>query len=241
MPSNCVLILYDNRTKRDALIPGWGFSALVKLDGKRVLFDAGADFLVLKHNAQALGVNLAAIDLLFLSHDHCDHIGGVPAIRRKGLEVYYPASFSSSFRDMMEYTKAIPHPVCQPIEIVSRVHSLGELSGTVLGTTVTEQALLIEGGDGPVLLTGCAHPGIVNIARAATELIGEPIHLLLGGFHLMLAVDRTVQDTASALLRLGVRHIAPCHCTGKRAMDLLRLAFGDSYTEITLGSEIKLP
>jgi len=240
MSRNRILILYENRTSRNTLVPGWGFSALVELDGKRVLFDAGADFLILKNNAQTLGVNLAAVDLLFLSHDHCDHIGGVPAVRRKGLEVYYPASFSSSFRDMMEYAKAIPHSVSQSVEIASHIHSLGELSGTVLGTTVTEQALLIEGENGPVLITGCAHPGIVNIARAATELIGKPVHLLLGGFHLMLAADQTVQDTASALLRLGVQHIAPCHCTGKRATDLLHRAFGNSFTEIALGSEVKL-
>lgn len=240
MSRNRVLILYDNRTRRDVLIPGGGFSALIELDGKRILFDAGADFLVLKHNAQVLGVNLEAIDLLFLSHDHCDHIGGVPAVRRKGLEVYYPASFSSSFGEMMESAKARAHPVSRAAEIIPGIHSTGELEGIVLGTSVREQALVIAGGDGPVLITGCAHPGIVDVARLGTEIVGESLHLVLGGFHLIRTESETVREVASDLKGIGVRQIAPCHCTGERAMEILQAEFGNTYTGIELGGEIVL-
>jgi len=240
MQTNRILILYDNRTADDDLTPGWGFSALVELEGKQVLFDAGADFLVLKRNAEGLGVNLEATDMLFLSHDHCDHIGGVPAVRRKGIEVYYPASFRATFGQQMDYAQAVPKPLSHAAELSAGLYSTGELGGEVLGTRVKEQALVIKSRKGSVLVTGCAHPGIVNMARAATGIVGDSIQLLVGGFHLMLENEHDVEAIASELGDLGVREIAPCHCTGRKGMGILRQAFGDAYTDIMLGSEILL-
>ncbi len=54
MAKDRVLIVYDNRTLGEELTPGWGFSALIELGGRRILFDTGADKIVLEHNAEVL-------------------------------------------------------------------------------------------------------------------------------------------------------------------------------------------
>ncbi|HEU67835.1 MAG TPA: hypothetical protein ENN53_01190 [Candidatus Acetothermia bacterium] len=61
-----VLVLYDN-VAHPPLHEGWGFCALVEVGERRILFDTGADRLLLAHNAQALGVNLAQLTDVFLS------------------------------------------------------------------------------------------------------------------------------------------------------------------------------
>jgi len=236
MTKDRILILYDNRTDKSDLQPGWGFSALIELKGHRVLFDTGADKLVLERNADALGIDLASTDALVLSHEHCDHIGAITSALHKNLEVFYPASFNTLFQGEVSGEEGWhAHPVSQPVEILPRFHSTGEL-----GEKVVEQSLIVKGDEGPVLITGCAHPGIVEIARVATDIVGEPLRLVLGGFHLYGKVKAEVEKIAADLKRIGVKQIAPCHCTGERAMELLERTFGKRYLVVKVGSEVRI-
>jgi len=77
-------ILFNNHAA-EGLRPGWGFSAYIRTKGAVVLFDVGADKLVLEHNATELGCNLDIVAVLVLSHEHCDHIGAVSPVLHKGL------------------------------------------------------------------------------------------------------------------------------------------------------------
>ena len=230
-----ILIIYDNRSDRDDLCPGWGFSALVEHAGKRLLFDTGADKIVLEHNARVLGVDLQKTDILFFSHEHCDHTGALSSALHPGLTVVYPASFSAGFKKEVEEAKGTPLPVTKAIEFLPGFRSTGEL-----GTDIREQSLIVEGKDGPVLITGCAHPGIVTIARVATELAGKPLSLVIGGFHLGATKDDVVRKIAADLRELGVRQVGPCHCTGKRAIGILRDAFGPAGLDVKLGKKIAI-
>lgn len=232
----CILILYDNRTEHSDLMPGWGFSALIERGGQKILFDAGADKLVLEHNADVLGVDLESTDFLVLSHEHCDHIGAITSALHKNLEVFYPASFSVLFRGEVSGEKGWrSHPVSQPGEIVSGVQTTGELGGRI-----KEQGLIFEGEQGSVLVTGCAHPGIVEMVRVATELLDRPLRLVLGGLHLLGKKKQDVRAIAAELKKMGVKRIAPCHCTGKKAMAVLEAAFASSYVGVTVGSQIRV-
>jgi len=66
----------------DRGIGEWGFSALVEVDGKRLLFDTGAEPETVLRNAQTLGVDLSDITEVLLSHSHWDHVGGLAALRK---------------------------------------------------------------------------------------------------------------------------------------------------------------
>lgn len=72
-----VTILYDAFGKDDAMKKDWGFSALVEIAGKRILFDTGNDRDIFAGNVQASGVDLTSLDFVVLSHRHSDHMGGL--------------------------------------------------------------------------------------------------------------------------------------------------------------------
>ena len=233
-----ILILYDNKSTGNALRPGWGFSALIEQDGKRLLFDVGADVLVFEHNVKALGVDLKTTDALVLSHEHCDHIGAISAALHRDLDAYYPASFSSRFKKEIgdERKKPLwtPHPVTDPLTIVPGVRSTGEVKSR---SGMAEQGLIVDGQDGPVLVTGCAHPGIVEMTKVVADITDRFPQLVLGGFHLLRKKAAQVQAIAAELKQLGVKRIGPCHCTGERAVAILGEAFGSTLIEIDVGTE----
>jgi len=230
-----ITIIYDNRAGREDLYPGWGFSALVEKAGTRLLFDVGGDKIVLEHNASSLGIDLGSTDYLFLSHEHCDHVGAISSALHKGLTVVYPASFSAGFKRRIADEGLTGIPVEGPIEFHPGFRSTGELGGGI-----KEQSLIVAGKDGPVLITGCAHPGIVEIARVASGISGRGLDLVIGGFHLGARADSEVEGIAGSLKRLGVKRIAPCHCTGERAMNLLRGTFGFEYIDVKAGTSIEI-
>jgi len=235
MESNRITVIYDNRSAREDLRPGWGFSALLEHAGVRLLFDTGGDKIVLEQNASALGIDLESTDYLFFSHEHCDHVGAASSALHKGLAVIYPESFSQSFKKKVKAAHARPIQVTEPTEFSPGLLSTGEL-----GTTIKEQSLIISTGSGPVLITGCAHPGIVEIARTATDLAQEPLRLVLGGFHLGETTPDKVREVGAALRDLRVKQVGPCHCTGERAIAILQKTFGEDSLEVMAGTQISL-
>ena len=85
-----------------------------------------------------------------------------------------------------------------------------------------ELCLALETGEGIVLLVGCAHPGILNMARHVTAVLGKPIRAVLGGTHLVEADTQRVQRTVEELGRMGVTLLGLSHCSGETAETLVR-------------------
>jgi 7,8-dihydropterin-6-yl-methyl-4-(beta-D-ribofuranosyl)aminobenzene 5'-phosphate synthase len=66
----------------DRGIGEWGYSALVEVDGRKILFDTGANPDTVLHNAKVLGIDLSDVEDVVLSHNHGDHTGGLLALRQ---------------------------------------------------------------------------------------------------------------------------------------------------------------
>jgi len=228
-----ISILYDNRAQAD-LRPGWGFSAWISVGDESVLFDTGADKLVFEQNARALGCNLSTLGALALSHEHCDHVGAMSSVVRKGLRLYVPASSRRRFAGHRKGGVQVI-AVRGPEQVCPGVKSTGQF-----GRKIREQALLVDGTEGPALVTGCAHAGIVTVANLATKLAGRPLALIVGGFHLYRNNEAEVRYVAEQLLHLGVERIAPCHCTGDAATAILRDAFGERFVEVSAGNQVRV-
>ena len=106
---------------------------------------------------------------------------------------------------------------------------------------VKEISLAIDTPDGIVLIVGCSHPTIEKIVEAAKSATNKPIHLVLGGTHLLPANDAQIRSIAVALRDdLNVGFIAPAHCTGEPAFAILKETFGDRYIEAGLGTTVLL-
>jgi 7,8-dihydropterin-6-yl-methyl-4-(beta-D-ribofuranosyl)aminobenzene 5'-phosphate synthase len=98
-------------------------------------------------------------------------------------------------------------------------------------------------GRGVTVLSSCSHAGIVNVGLEARRLTGQPIDLLLGGYHLAgAAVEPRIEPTVRDLVELvEPRLIAPAHCTGWRATTALAVAAGSAgYAPSAVGTRYSL-
>jgi 7,8-dihydropterin-6-yl-methyl-4-(beta-D-ribofuranosyl)aminobenzene 5'-phosphate synthase len=106
-----------------------------------------------------------------------------------------------------------------------------------------DQALIVNvAGQGLVVITGCGHAGVINIARYAQRLTGgEPLYALLGGFHLSgplfePLIPRVLDDLAA--MNPGV--LVPAHCTGWRAQHAMSARFPTAFVPNTVGTSFRL-
>ncbi len=106
---------------------------------------------------------------------------------------------------------------------------------------VMEISLAIDTPEGIVLIVGCSHPTIEKIVEAARSVIDKPVHLVLGGTHLLAATPDDIGRIATALRdEWHVAWIAPVHCTGEPAFAILKESFGDRYLYAGLGTTLEL-
>jgi len=130
--------------------------------------------------------------------------------------------------------------VDKTVEIASDIYVISLVSDKPGTMELHELSLAIKAPDGMVLVVGCSHPGIDRIVEAAST-IDPRIHLIVGGFHLVVASDADIQKIVTALHdTFNVQHIAPGHCTGEPAFTALKKAFGDRYLFAGLGSTFAL-
>ena len=230
-----ITVVFDNNPYKKGLQSGWGFSCLIEGMEKTVLFDTGADGGMLLDNMQRQGIAPETIDIIVLSHAHSDHIGGVYDLLQKNntLTVYIPASFPESFKDKIKRYGVPTIEVKKPMKILKGVYSTGEMDASM-----KEQSLLIRTPKGMAIITGCAHPGIVNIVKRAKEIFDDEVLLVMGGFHLKNKSEEEIKTIISDLQKLGVRYVGPCHCSGKRARDLFQEAYGEHYIPVGTGKRI---
>ncbi len=231
-----ITVICDNYTTRNDLEASWGFACLIALGGKNILFDTGSDGIVLSHNLERLGIDPSTIDLLMISHQHWDHVGGIYAIlnARKNLPVYVPHSFSVHFQEDMQRYGANIIAVDEPREILPGLFTTGELDGPM-----QEQAVLVKTPAGTVVITGCAHPGIVRIVEAAKSILPqEDIALVMGGFHLLHDSDEDILNIIEKFKEMDVRYAAASHCSGGRARELFARQYGERFIALGAGSVI---
>ncbi|MDM7919829.1 MAG: MBL fold metallo-hydrolase [Methanosarcina sp.] len=214
-------VLYDNEA-----CPGftgsWGFSALIETGTETLLFDTGWDGTLLLKHMEKTGIDPARVSKLILSHQHWDHIGGLPEIlcANPGITVYAPVSFSENLKREIKKRTALIE-VKEAVEISEGIWSTGEL-----GDKIKEQSLVLNTGKASYVLTGCAHPGIDAIMDAA--LFHGKIKGIIGGLH---DSDRFERLEEMELIAAG-------HCTAHKSK--LKELFPAEYMETRAGLSLEL-
>jgi 7,8-dihydropterin-6-yl-methyl-4-(beta-D-ribofuranosyl)aminobenzene 5'-phosphate synthase len=231
-------VVFNNVPYKPGLQTSWGFSCLIKGQDKTVLFDTGGNGDILLSNMQQLGLDVRAIDAIVLSHIHRDHTGGLESFLAydSDVTVYMPESFPTSFRQEVIDLGAATDTVSGPRQLMDKVYSTGEM-----GLTTKEQALIVDTQQGLIVITGCAHPNVADMVERAKAYLGKNIYLLMGGFHLAGNSDAEIRAIIKRLKALGVRKVAPSHCTGDNAMRMFRDAWTDDFIEGGLGAVIEVP
>jgi len=144
-----------------------------------------------------------------------------------------------------------------PVKLMSGITTTGEVKRqtdfeevgialkTIEGGEVVDDQMLDDisvvanvNGKGLVIVTGCSHAGIVNIARHAVELTGcDKIEGILGGLHLVDASDVRIRRTSEELTKLNPKWICVGHCTGFKAQVELYLTFRERFSPLQTGMQ----
>jgi 7,8-dihydropterin-6-yl-methyl-4-(beta-D-ribofuranosyl)aminobenzene 5'-phosphate synthase len=267
-----ITILYDAFGNDAAMKKDWGFSALVEVAGKRILFDTGNDRDIFAANVKAKGIDLTNLDFVVLSHRHSDHMAGLshvlsvnPKVKiyapREVFGIYgssLPSSFyrkDESLPPQMRYYDGKPPEfmtfgtawrgakfelIEKTTEVAPGITIIALVSDAPGTRELRELSLAVNTPDGVVLLVGCSHPGIDKIAGAAAA-INPKIHLIAGGFHLVVAPDDVIAKAVAALKdAFKVENVAPGHCTGEPTFAALKQAFGNRYIYAGVGASLRL-
>lgn len=220
---------------RDCLAE-WGLSLYLEIGDVRVLFDSGHKG-TFAQNAEALGADLGKVDCVVLSHHHWDHTGGL------------------RFYDFKARPKLVTHPrvpgVVQdeqavdlaakfelmtsaaPVEFLPDMVYLGEIprhtdfeQGKYQDDAMPDDsAIAIKTAKGTIIVTGCSHAGVVNIAEYAKKITGQDIYGVMGGFHLFEDDPAATQGAIDYFKSEKPEFLYPMHCVDHAAMS----AFYDNF------------
>jgi 7,8-dihydropterin-6-yl-methyl-4-(beta-D-ribofuranosyl)aminobenzene 5'-phosphate synthase len=235
-----ITYLYDNTIATQGTKSDWGFACLLEGRGHTILFDTGARPDVLRDNMAALKVDPARVQAVVFSHEHGDHTMGIDALPAiPGLPVYVGEHFRLAPAVVAALARmgATRVPVSKPVEVFPGFTVAGEVSGN----GIFEEALVVDTPEGSVVIVGCAHPGIVSMLRRIAETTKRPIHMVVGGFHLMQTPAADVKQIIADFKALGVAWAGPTHCTGDEAIRLFREVYGDHFIAGGVGTVVNAP
>jgi len=237
MDAQKITIIYDNYLHKDKCQADWGFSCIIDHKSSTLLFDTGTKKDVFIHNLTELKENLNRVDMIVISHNHGDHTGNLHTVleTKNDLTVYMPYSTPDADIKRIKDTGAKVVRDEKPRDLGNDWYLSGEM-----GTTIKEQALVMDTPKGLVVITGCAHPGISEMVARVKEIHKKDIYLVLGGFHLGGRSEEQIEKIIQDFKDMGVRNVAPTHCTGDKAIEMFQEAYGDHFIKAGVGKEIEI-
>ena len=235
--------LLENTTERADMQIEHGLSLYIETDRHKILFDMGQTDMFCE-NAKVLGIDLSEVDLAILSHGHYDHGGGLRKFLEVNSRapVYIHKDAFLPYYDEDKYIGLDPtlksesriiftENECRIDEGLTLFScndrerkrppmpsALTEMVGEQLipDKFLHEQYLLIEEGGKRVLISGCSHKGVLDIAEWFAP------DALVGGFHYSrLALDDRLADAARELEKYSAA-IFTCHCTGRAQYEFMK-------------------
>jgi 7,8-dihydropterin-6-yl-methyl-4-(beta-D-ribofuranosyl)aminobenzene 5'-phosphate synthase len=162
-------------------------------------------------------------------------------------------------REDIEATGVRILETAEPTEIIPGLYLTGAIERTTPYEIPSESLLVERNGEivsddfrgeqalfcnvrnkGLVVLSGCAHAGIVNTVRHALKITGAgAVHAILGGFHLIHAAPEKIRNTIDDIRAMKPDFVAPMHCTGFEALAAFSAAMPDAFILNTAGTEYR--
>lgn len=250
-----------------------GISYLIKTDEATILFDLGdntreEDPSPLLRNMTRLGIKPEDIDIIVISHNHGDHVGGNKWEEKNTFSItnYQPPLKQIPVYVPVEMTYPGLNPVCtpQPTKIARGVTTIGVIHNPVFFADIGEQALAVNVENrGVVIISGCGHQSIEKILQRTEVLLDEPIYGVLGGFHYPMEETRnigwiykyvvvgklpwerlTIDDIRANCELMKARKIKlvglSAHDSSDGSIEIFSQEFPDAFVDIKVGQRILL-
>jgi 7,8-dihydropterin-6-yl-methyl-4-(beta-D-ribofuranosyl)aminobenzene 5'-phosphate synthase len=263
-----ITCLIENIVYKGGLLGEHGLSFHIDTGTHSVLFDTGqtGNF---AQNATRLGIDIAKIDAVVLSHGHYDHSGGLATflelnktakiyLKKEALSAKYNGmkpigflyenlNFESRFIFLKGKCEIVPNvfAICS-IPIINNddthwKHFFTEKAGQKIPDCFNDELFLaITNNNKLSVLSSCSHRGITNIIRAAKHNIDLPIQLVAGGFHLKDSHPDSLKPIVKDFKILKPEKIGVCHCTGLEHYELLKKEFPEECFYFHTGISIEL-
>ena len=245
----------------------WGFTALIKYDGKTVLFNTGGKEEILQHNFQVLGIDPKDLDAVVISHEHWEMYKAIGFIIKKNnkIPVYTTDAVIQLLIEENPAWKANLYSVSRAVQFTPNIYFQNLRSDPKHGGPfgIDEVHIVLKTNQGLVIFQGCGHPGILYIVKQSKSLTGEDkVNLVAGGTRLLRPdtcihiedsgetvcppqmnyySDEYYNKLMTDLKTAGVEHVMPTHCTQEPAESVFKKFFGDKYIRQTLGMTLTFP
>lgn len=271
-------------TKRHFTLPiaEHGFSMLIRVyDGNKlhsILFDVGISPNGVVTNARRMGINLAEIEGVVLSHGHHDHFGGLPAVvkalKKDALpiivheDMFQARGVANTDGTIRKYPLFPTEEQVKPARYIKTKRPYLLADNLILVTGEIPRKTSFEKGYPPhrffingewrpdpwiwddraivinikhkglVIVSGCAHAGIINTTLYAQQLTGtKNVYAILGGFHLAgKEHEPNINQTVKELKRINPKLVAPSHCTGWRGIYSIAKAMPKAFVWNSVGN-----
>lgn len=240
-----LLCLYDDGAQVGTpLIGHRGFSVLIDVDGQRTMFDAGSRGRYLDNNMAFLDIEADSVDRVVVSHGSLNHIGGLDAFmsrRTKKVEVYSrPASWEVKRR----FSPLISEENALGIEHRFIENDWIQLSENLYVSPPVsydheESLMVLRTKEGAVVISACAHGGILNSMSTVGQRFGR-IHALVGGMHLNKVKQPVVDEIVAQLTgTYGIQRFHLNGCTTAEGIQKMRVATSiDSVKDFFAGDRL---
>ena len=268
-----LLTLVENSRGDERCAAEHGLSIYIETEKHRLLLDTGQTDALIK-NAAALGVDLSAVDTVILSHGHYDHSGGILPFCKINAhaDIYMQRAATEAHFNGERYIGIDPAiPALPRVHLLNGDAKLDDELFLFTGITgrrcfppgngmltrfkdgvrvpddfAHEQCLVLTQGGRRILLSGCAHNGILNILERYRALFGSDPDAVITGFHMMKrnaphtdAELDVIRQTAHSLTETDIRFFSG-HCTGEAAFGVMREILGDRLQALHTGCEIHI-
>lgn len=267
-----IIVLMEDTAGNPLCAHEHGFSLYIETAKHKLLMDTGASEKTMG-NARQLGADIAGADMLVLSHGHYDHAGGMLAFRkwnnkariymqRKALLDYYHGERYIGIDKKIGELSGI-ELLDGGIEVDSEISIFTGITGrkfwpqSNIGLSLREQGenrqdefeheqCLVIRGEKTILVSGCAHNGILNILDRYEEIYGGCPDIVISGFHMMKKTAYSGQEADviyKTAVELEKRNTVfyTGHCTGQEAIDIMRPVMKDKLVQLSCGMEIAIP
>jgi 7,8-dihydropterin-6-yl-methyl-4-(beta-D-ribofuranosyl)aminobenzene 5'-phosphate synthase len=215
-----------------------GISHFLRLTEKRIPIATHADAELPRYAIMPDGRSSHCYNSAF-RFDRLRELGGVPVLSKQPLDLGWGVYTTGEIRREVPFEGP---PVGQPFGAPG-LYQVGADGSFRPDQVQDEIALVVDVADvGLVVLTGCAHAGVINSLHKAIELTGtERIRAVMGGFHLGFPTTprENVRLTIDALKQLQVETVMPMHCSGLRAHSYMQEDLTSGYVQPSVGSVLR--
>ncbi len=234
-----ITLIAEGSTQHQRALKHWGISLLIEDD---ILFDTFGHEDLFINGLDICEVDIAKLRHVIISHEHWDHIAGLWYLleKNRNIQVYVPKHCSAEFKKRIKSYGVVLSEVSSVIKIKRDIFTSGELKGFCGDNIVYEHGLIIKSRPGLIVITGCAHPGIIKILTDIKNKFDESIYLLIGGFHLKDKNDLEIIDIVDGFKKIGVNKIVPLHCTGGSAVKIIKDQFRENCITLKKYSSLQI-